>query len=92
MERSAPPASPEDARPPARDAGLLVVEVEVARAVPGAGRLVELPAGSRVRDAVRAVGLSPEGAAVVVDGEPVPMDEPLTPAERLLVIPTFSGG
>ncbi len=72
--------------------GGLVVEVEVARAGRRESHTFHLPAGSRVRDGVRAAGLSPEGVAVLVDEVPVPLDQPLEGPVRLLVVPTFSGG
>ena len=71
----------------------LVVEVAVERAgAPKGFRPLELPPGSRVRDAVRAVGQAPEGSAVLLDDRPVPLDRALAPGDRVVVIPTFSGG
>jgi sulfur carrier protein ThiS len=68
------------------------VVIEVVRAGRSATHRIPFPAGGRVRDAVRAVGLAPEGAVVLVDDRPVPMDEPIPRGGRLLVVPTFSGG
>jgi len=68
------------------------LDVEIARAGLAECRRLELPVGSRVADAVRAVGLSPEGTAALLDDRPVPMDEPLAGVRHLLVVPTFSGG
>ncbi|MCI4365815.1 MAG: hypothetical protein L3K10_07155 [Thermoplasmata archaeon] len=48
--------------------------------------------GSSVREAVRRVGLAPEGSAVLIDDVPVPLDLPIERALRLVVLPTFSGG
>jgi sulfur carrier protein ThiS len=83
--------------PPAADnlplsAPSLAIEVEVVRAGRSQLHSLELPSGTLVRAAVRAVGLSPEGAAVLVDDTPVPLDLPLDRSLRLIVVPTFSGG
>ena len=70
----------------------LQVLVRVARGRPGAEVALSLPSGARVRDAVRAVGHSSEGVAVLVGELPVPLDEPLRDGMRLTVVPTYSGG
>jgi len=70
----------------------LAIEVEVVRAGRSQLHRLSLPAGSLIRDAVRQVGLSPEGAAVLVGEVPVPLDLPLDRPLRLTVVPTFSGG
>jgi len=53
---------------------------------------LDVPVGSRVRDAVRRAGGFPEGCAVTVDETPVPLDLPIDRPLRLVVVPTFSGG
>jgi sulfur carrier protein ThiS len=52
----------------------------------------EFPPGAKIRDAVRAAGLSPEGSAALLEERPVPMDTVLTDGMALVVVPTFSGG
>jgi sulfur carrier protein ThiS len=78
--------------PLSASADTLIVAVEVVRAARSRSERVELPPGATVRDAVRAVGESPEGVAVLCDGTPVPLDRPLTGPTILTVLPTFSGG
>jgi sulfur carrier protein ThiS len=70
----------------------MLVTVDIARGASSTPRTLDLPEGSNVRDAVRAVGLAPEGAAVLHDGRPIPLDTRVTPGIILVVIPTFSGG
>jgi sulfur carrier protein ThiS len=79
---SAPPALPRTIR----------VRVEVARGALSPERWVELREGAVARDAVRAAGESPEGSAVLRDGTPIPLDEPMIEGTLLTVVPTFSGG
>jgi sulfur carrier protein ThiS len=71
---------------------LLSVTVDVGRAGTPDVRTVQLPPGSLVRDAVRAVGQAPEGCVVLLDSLPLPLDEPLRDSVRLTVVPAFSGG
>jgi sulfur carrier protein ThiS len=70
----------------------IAVEIEVARAARSESRVVYVPPGRHIRDAIRAAGLAPEGVAVLVDDTPVPLDEPIVGPVRLTVVPTFSGG
>jgi len=77
---------------PAPDPARLTVEVELLRGREAGTRTLTLRPGARARDAVRALGLAPEGAAVLQDGVPVPLDLPLRSGQRLTVVPTFSGG
>ncbi|MCI4319209.1 MAG: hypothetical protein L3K23_03635 [Thermoplasmata archaeon] len=68
------------------------LELEWVRAGRRELRVVELPAGSPVRAALRASGWAAEGCAVL-DGEtPLPLDAPVVSDRRLTVVPTFSGG
>jgi sulfur carrier protein ThiS len=76
----------------ASTASSLSVEVEVARAGRVESHALHLAPGTTVREAVRAAGLAPEGTAVFLDEESVPLDAPLDRACRLIVVPTFSGG
>jgi sulfur carrier protein ThiS len=83
--------------PPAADnlplsAPSLTVEVEVARGGRSHIRVLALAHGTKVREAVRQVGLAPEGTSVLVDGVSVPLDLPIERPVRLVVVPTFSGG
>jgi len=83
--------------PPAADnlplsAPSLSIEVEVARAGRSEVHRLDVPHGILVRDAVRRIGLAPEGTAVLIDETPVPLDLPLDRPLRLIVVPTFSGG
>jgi sulfur carrier protein ThiS len=73
-------------------APLLAVEVELVRGTRGEVHRLELAPGTRVREAVRQLGLAPEGTAVLLDDTPVPLDLPLERPVRLTVLPTFSGG
>jgi len=70
----------------------IAVEVEVARAGRSAVQVLEVPAGTLVKELVRSVGEAPEGSAVLVDGVSVPLDAPVDRPVRLVVVPTFSGG
>ena len=84
-------------KPPAADtlplsAPSLSVEVEVARAGRSESHRIEVRSGSLVREAVRQVGLAPEGSSVLLDGVSVPLDLPILRAVKLVVVPTFSGG
>ncbi len=70
----------------------LALEVEVARAGRSHIHHLEIAPGTLVREAVRRIGLAPEGTAVLIDGVPVPLDLPLHGVARIVVVPTFSGG
>lgn len=83
--------------PPAADnlplsAPSLSIEIEVARAGRSHLHRIEVAPGSLVREAVRRIGLAPEGTAVLIDGAPVPLDLPIDSVVKLVVVPTFSGG
>lgn len=68
------------------------IEFEIARAGRNVTRLVEVPAGSTLRVALRSIGQPAEGCAVLQGDQPVPLDLPLATAGRFTVVPTFSGG
>jgi sulfur carrier protein ThiS len=70
----------------------LSIEIEVARGGHSVTHRLEVVRGSLIRDAVRSIGLAPEGTAVLVDDTPVPLDLPIDRPLRLIVVPTFSGG
>lgn len=55
-------------------------------------RELSVPAGTLVRSALRSLGQAPEGAAVLVDETPIPLDTPIDRPMRLTVVSTFSGG
>jgi len=83
--------------PPAADnlplsAPSLAIEVEVARAGRTHTHRLEVVSGTLVREVVRGVGLAPEGTSVTMDGSPVPLDQPIDRAGKIVVFPTFSGG
>jgi sulfur carrier protein ThiS len=73
-------------------APFLVLDVEVARAGRSHRHRIEVAPGTLVREAVRRVGLVPEGTSVLVDGVPVPLDLPIDSVVKLVIVPTFSGG
>jgi len=66
--------------------------VEIARAGVSRRTSVKVPSGTLVRDAVRPIAGSPEGYAVLVDDDSVPLDLPIERPMHLVVVPTFSGG
>ena len=70
----------------------VTVEVEVARPRSPEVLTRDVPAGTLVKELVRAAGQSPEGVAVLIDGVSVPLDLPVDRPLRLVVVPTFSGG
>ena len=70
----------------------LHITVDVVRGGPAVRHALELPEGSVVRDALRAMGLFAESSSARVDGQPVPLDRPLHEGETLEVLRTFSGG
>ncbi len=87
-----PPGSVPESLPLSASPGSLEIVVEFLRPPGAPARALRLPAGSTVGDAVRAVGRPLEGSAVLVEGRPVPLDEPVAPRARLVLISTFSGG
>ena len=86
----APSPSPEHL--PLSASASISVEVEVARAAGSAVHRRRVARGTLVKELVRSVGQAPEGAAVLVDGIPIPLDTPVDRPLRLVVVPTFSGG
>ena len=85
---SSPPPEPL----PLSASSTIAVEVEVARAHRTAPRTITVASGTPVKELVRAVGESPEGAVVLIEGVSTPMDHLLVAPTRLVVVPTFSGG
>lgn len=53
---------------------------------------LEIAAGSRVEDAIRALGLYPDAWIPVMDETPVPIDEKLKDGDKLKLIAAVSGG
>jgi len=82
--------------PAAEDLPLSASAVEVELAITrGRGveaRAVRVAPGTTVRAALRAAGQAPEGCAVLLGGQPIPLSTPLVGPVRLVVVPTFSGG
>ncbi|HTZ61655.1 MAG TPA: hypothetical protein VMC82_03320 [Thermoplasmata archaeon] len=66
--------------------------VEIARGARSVRREIEVPPGTLVRAALRAVGQAPEGSAVLREATPIPLDTPIDRPMHLTVVPTFSGG
>ena len=66
--------------------------LEVSRAAEVERHELLVPAGSPVRAALRRIGRSPEGCAVLRDGASVPLDLRIDEPMTLVVVPTFSGG
>jgi sulfur carrier protein ThiS len=83
---------PPPERLPLSASATIEVQVEVARAGRSTVRTFSVAPGTLVKELVRAVGESSEGAAVLVDGVSLPMDSPVTGPTHLVVVPTFSGG
>ena len=77
---------------PLSASAMVTVEVELVRARGSVVRSQTVARGTLVKELVRAVGQAPEGAAVLVEGVSVPLDEPVDRPMRLVVVPTFSGG
>jgi sulfur carrier protein ThiS len=73
-------------------APFVTVSISISRGASKAPRSLTLPKGARIRDAVRAVGLSPEGTAVLLGERPVPLDGELADGMSLVLVPTYSGG
>ena len=83
---------PSETLPLSASPTLVEVAVEVARAGESQRSIARVAVGTLVRDAVRPYVGSPEGCAVLIDEESVPLDLPIDRPVRLLVVPTFSGG
>jgi len=62
--------------------------------LPGGGeKTVELPEGARVGDLLRLLGLERESHVVMIDGRPVPEEDPVPPGTReVVVVRVLSGG
>ncbi len=56
------------------------------------GKTYTVPAGLRIREAIRHIGLTPESYLAVRDGELVPDDERLRAGEEIRLIAVISGG
>ncbi len=56
------------------------------------GQRYTVPAGLRIREAIRHIGLTPESYLAVRDGELVPDDERLKAGEVIRLIAVISGG
>ncbi len=55
-------------------------------------RVLEVGAGSKAEDAIRALGLYPDAWVPVRDDTPIPIDEELKDGDRLKLIAAVSGG
>lgn len=53
---------------------------------------IDVPLGSPLKSALRAVGQPAEGCAVLLGETPVPLDRPIDGPGRFTILPTFSGG
>ncbi len=71
---------------------LLDVEFEIARAGRSEIRRLRVAPGTLLRVALRSIGQAPEGSAVLLGDQPVPLDQPIDRGDRFTVVPTFSGG
>jgi len=59
----------------------------------GEEKTVELPEGARAGDLLRALGLEKESHVVMVNGVPVPEEDPIPPgAGEIVVVRVLSGG
>lgn len=85
-------AAPETLPLSAPPAGSVRVEFEIARAGRSETKVAEVVHGTQLRIALRSAGIAGEGSAVLDGDRPLPLDTPLVRAQRLTVIPTFSGG
>ena len=70
----------------------LTIQLDVTRAGRADHHTVHVLPGTPLRVALRSIGQSVEGSAVLLDDRPVPLDLPLEKNSRFTVIPTFSGG
>jgi hypothetical protein len=70
----------------------LEVRFEIARGGSAIVRVLSVPPGTPLRQALRTMGLAPEGCAVLRAERPVPLDLLITEPGTFTVIPTFSGG
>ncbi|MCI4340660.1 MAG: MoaD/ThiS family protein [Thermoplasmata archaeon] len=71
---------------------MIEITVEIVRAGRSTRQVVTVAEGTLVRSVLRAVGQSPEGCAVFIEGVSVPRDRALASPTQLTVVPTFSGG
>ncbi|MBN1678021.1 MAG: hypothetical protein JW880_05730 [Candidatus Thermoplasmatota archaeon] len=55
-------------------------------------RVLEMDAGSKAEDAIRALGLYPDAWIPVRDDTPIPIDEELRDGDRLRLVAAVSGG
>ena len=53
---------------------------------------LKLPKGTKVEEAVKALGLNPVEYVAILDGRIVPEDEPIESGATLKLIPVVSGG
>jgi len=53
---------------------------------------LKLPKGTKVEEAIKALGLNPVEYVAVLDGRIVPEDEPIESGITLKLIPVVSGG
>jgi hypothetical protein len=70
----------------------LEVRFDIVRGGSSVARVLSLPAGTQLRQALRLIGQAPEGCAVLLGDRPVPLDLPIDRAATYTVVPTFSGG
>jgi sulfur carrier protein ThiS len=83
---------PSESLPLSASPASVAVDLEIARAGRSEQRHLDVAPGTLVRAALRSIGQSPEGCAVLLHDVPIPLDTPIERATRLTVIPTFSGG
>jgi len=55
-------------------------------------RVLDLKKGALAEDAIRALGLYPDGWIPVRNEQPIPLDEPLTEGDEIKLISVVSGG
>ena len=55
-------------------------------------KVLELKKGALAEDAIRALGLYPDGWIPVRDNQPIPLDEPLAEDDEIKLISVVSGG
>jgi len=54
--------------------------------------VLDLPEGATAEDAMRALGLLPDGWIALKGGEPVPIDERLDDGDEMKLVSVASGG
>jgi sulfur carrier protein ThiS len=86
-----PPRVPESL-PLSASPATVAVLVEVTRGASVERHELTVVPGTLVRVALRSLGHSPEGCAVLIDDVPIPLDAPIDRPTHLTVVPTFSGG